>query len=61
MDSLGFVVTTKCSIQVTKAYTYPLPRIEDMFAALSGGSVFSKVDLAHAYQQICIDDAPKAW
>jgi len=31
---------------------YPLPRIEDLFAALSGGKVFSKLDLSHAYLQV---------
>ena len=30
----------------------PLPKIEDIFAALSGGAQFSKVDLKHAYLQI---------
>lgn len=36
-----------------------LPRIEDMFASLSGGTVFSKLDLAHAYQQVLLDDSSK--
>ena len=31
--------------QVTSTDTYPLPRIEDLFASLSGGKVFSKLDL----------------
>ena len=31
---------------------YPLPRIEVLFSALSGGARFSKVDLKHAYLQI---------
>ena len=31
---------------------YPLPRIEDLFAALSRGKVFSKLDLSHAYLQV---------
>ena len=39
--------------------SYPLPRIDDLFAALSGGRVFSKLDLAHAYQQISLDDESK--
>lgn len=30
---------------------YPLPRIEELFATLSGGIQFSKIDLTHAYQQ----------
>ena len=31
---------------------YPLPKVEDLFARLSGGRVFSKLDLSQAYQQI---------
>lgn len=30
---------------VAKLETYPLPKIEDLFTALSGGTVFSKLDL----------------
>ena len=29
---------------------YPLPKVEDLFVALAGGTVFSKLDLSHAYQ-----------
>ena len=36
--------------------TYPLPRVNDLFASLAGGKMFSKLDLAHAYQQILIDE-----
>ena len=35
---------------------YPLPRIEDIFAALSGGQQFSKIDLKHAYLQMEVDE-----
>ncbi len=38
------------------AVQYPLPRIEDIFAPLSGGEYFSKIDLAQAYLQMEIDE-----
>ena len=41
----------------TETDTYPLPRIEDMLTSLSGGAVFSKLDLLHAYQQVVLDEA----
>lgn len=31
---------------------YPLPNTEDLFATLAGGTLFSKIDLSHAYQQL---------
>ena len=37
--------------QAASTDTYPLPRIEDLFTSLSGGKLFSKLDLAHAYQR----------
>lgn len=39
--------------------TYPQPRIEEILTSLGGGTVFSKLDLAHAYQQIVIEDEAK--
>ena len=45
--------------QAAKPDTYPLPRIDDLFTALTGGKLFSKLDLAHAYQQIKLDDASR--
>ena len=38
---------------------YPIPRIEDLFASLVGGKLFTKLDLGHAYQQIPLDEASK--
>ncbi|KAG1941992.1 retrotransposable element [Pimephales promelas] len=34
---------------------YPLPNVEDLFATLAGGKVFSKIDLSFAYQQLELD------
>ena len=34
---------------------YPLPKLNDIFATLAGGKVFSKIDLTHAYQQMRLD------
>ena len=47
--------------QVTKQDVYPLPKDEDLFAALAGGKLFSTIDLTHAYQQVKIDDASKKY
>ncbi|GAA6092348.1 uncharacterized protein K02A2.6, partial [Tachysurus ichikawai] len=38
---------------------YPLPRIEELVATLSGGTVFSKIDLTSAYQQVLVVDECK--
>jgi len=46
---------------VSKTDPYPLPRIEDIFASLSGGKSFTKLDLAHAYQQIPLADDSKQY
>ena len=45
--------------QATKTDPYPLPRIEDIFASLSKGKSFTKLDLTHAYQQIPLSDEAK--
>ena len=46
--------------QVIKRDTFPLPRIEDLFAALEGGETFSKLDLAQAHLHIPLDEASKS-
>ena len=46
--------------QAANTESYPLPRIEDLLASLSGGTAFSKLDLAHAYQQVVLDEVSKA-
>ena len=45
--------------RVAKVDTYPLPRIQDLFASLAGGKLFTKLDLAHAYQQIPLSEESK--
>ena len=45
--------------QALQPDSYPLPRVEDLFAVLAGGTVFSKLDLSHAYQQIRLHEDSK--
>ena len=45
--------------QASKVDTYSLPRVEDLFAAMSGGKVFSKLDMSQAYLQLPLDDKSK--
>ena len=39
--------------------SYPLPRADDLFTAMSGGKLFTKLDLSHAYQQLPIAEESK--
>lgn len=48
-----FKVTLNLFLQVDQ---YPLPRIEGIFTALSGGTQFSKADLKHAYLKMEVDE-----
>ena len=41
--------------RAAKVERYPIPRIEELFASLSGGQRFTKLDLSHAYLQIPLD------
>ena len=45
---------------VMKIEQYPLPKIADIFASLSGGQKFSKIDLTQAYLQMEVDEASKS-
>ena len=45
--------------QAAKLDTYPLPRADDLFASLADGKTFTTLDLAHAYQQIPLDEDSK--
>ena len=45
----GYKVTVN---RVAKVDSCPLMQIDDLIASLAGGKLFSKLDLAHTYQQI---------
>ena len=47
--------------QVAQVDTYPLPLIQDIFASLANGKSFTKLDLAHAYQQLQLDDESRPY
>ena len=47
--------------RVSKLDRYPIPKIEDLFTKLTGGVVFSKLDLSSAYQQLELDDDSKQY
>ncbi|XP_033758152.1 uncharacterized protein K02A2.6-like [Pecten maximus] len=51
-----YKVTINPEMKVEK---YPLPRIEDVFASLSGGERFTKIDLTQAYLQMEVDETSK--
>jgi len=44
-----------------QAEQYPLPSIEDIFAKLSGGQKFSKIDLCQAYHQLEMEEDSKKY
>ena len=45
----------------SKLEQYPIPRVEDLFATVTGGKFFTKLDMSHSYQQIELDDASKQY
>nr|XP_043895059.1 uncharacterized protein K02A2.6-like [Solea senegalensis] len=42
--------------KVSPIEQYPIPRMEDMIACLTGGEKYTKLDMSHAYQQIVLDE-----
>ncbi|KAM7307306.1 uncharacterized protein ISCGN_010942 [Ixodes scapularis] len=61
-DSVRICGDFKVTINpVATVEEYPLPRIEDLWSALSGGQKFSKLDLRDAYQQLVLQDAARKY
>ena len=46
---------------VSKLDRYPIPKVEDLFAKLSKGKLFSKLDMRQAYQQIELEEESKKY
>ena len=46
-------LTIKCDIHTDQ---YPFPRIEDLYAKLSGGQKFTKLDLSSAFLQVPLEE-----
>lgn len=51
-----FKVSVNPNLYINK---YPIPKIETIFSCLSGGTLFSKIDLSQAYAQIELDEDSK--
>ena len=47
--------------QVSLNDQYPLPRIEDIYATLSGGEKFTKLDMSQAFLQVVLDDDSRVY
>lgn len=45
--------------KAAKIDSYPLPRIEDILASIGNAKLFTKLDLANAYQQLDLDEESK--
>ena len=53
-----YKVTVNRAAKVDK---YSIPRIEELFASLSGGKTFTNLDLSHAYLQVPLDDESRQY
>ena len=42
--------------QAVKVDKYPIPNINDLFTKRTGGVMYTKLDLSHAYQQVVLDE-----
>ena len=46
---------------VSRLDRYPIPKVNDLFAKLGQGKLFSKLDLSHEYQQLSLDEESKKY
>ena len=42
--------------KAAKVDSYPILRVEDLFASLAGGKTLAKLDVVHAYLQLPLDE-----
>ena len=47
--------------QASRLDSYPLLKVDELFATLAGGKVFSKLDLQHAYLQLPLEKNSKQY
>ena len=47
--------------RAAKAEQYPLPRVEELYSKLSGSTIFSKIDLKNAYNQLPLDEKAREY
>ena len=45
--------------KASKLECYPIPKLDDLLAALAGGIIYTKLDMSQAYQQIELDELSK--
>ena len=53
-----YKVTANRAVKVDR---HPIPRIEDLFTAMSGGVAFTKLDLSHAYLQLQLEEKSREY
>ena len=61
-DKVNVRICGDYSVTVNKASkleSYPIPKLDDLLAALSGGTVYTKLDMSQAYQQLELDEDSK--
>ena len=46
---------------MSKLDCHPILRVEDLFATLGGGTLFSKLDTSQVYQQLELDEVSKQY